>query len=400
MSLDYFLVRSSIILLLFSSMLNVSCDSNKKQEEASITPKQQRVIETASYKASGDSNKIIASQKKYTPKMKKTKANYDKSHLTELQHYVTQKEGTERPFDNAYWNHKEAGIYVDVVSGEPLFSSTHKYDSGTGWPSFYSTIDGVDLIEKTDHHLAMPRTELRSPLASSHLGHVFDDGPPAEGGKRFCINSASLRFIPLANLEKEGHGAYLYLFDESMKASDGSAKAVSEKSKATEKDTQVAVLAGGCFWGLEQLFRSLEGVHSTEVGYAGGQSPDPSYRLVASGTSGHAEALWISFDPKQLSYEDLLKFFFRIHDPTTLNQQGNDIGAQYRSAIFYMDEQQRKLAERVVTQANQSKVFPGPVVTRIEAYENFYKAEDYHQDYLVKNPNGYTCHRERSEWRF
>lgn len=156
--------------------------------------------------------------------------------------------------------------------------------------------------------------------------------------------------------------------------------------------TQTAVLAGGCFWGLEELFRKQPGVIDTEAGYTGGENEHPTYEH----HPGHAEALKIVFDPEQTSYKKLLDFFFRIHDPTTLNRQGNDVGSAYRSAIFYADETQKKEAEAFIKLVNESGRWPDPVVTTLEPLRSFTEAEGYHQDYLQKNPGGYTCHFVRS----
>ena len=155
---------------------------------------------------------------------------------------------------------------------------------------------------------------------------------------------------------------------------------------------QVAVLAGGCFWGMEEILRDIPGVVDTEVGYTGGDGPDPDYPLVKTGRTGHAEAIRVMFDPGVLAYAELLGLFFRMHDPTTPNRQGNDIGTQYRSAIFWSDEEQRLIAEEALQAEDASGRWSRPVVTEIEPASEFFSAEDYHQDYLQKNPGGYTCH--------
>ena len=153
-----------------------------------------------------------------------------------------------------------------------------------------------------------------------------------------------------------------------------------------------ATLAGGCFWGVEELFRQLPGVTGTTVGYTGGTVDNATYDVVKTGRTGHAESIQIEFDPGRISYEQILDYFFRLHDPTTANRQGNDIGDQYRSAIFYHDDAQKQAAERVKQRVGASGKWPRPIVTAIVAASKFHSAEDYHQDYLQKHPNGYTCH--------
>jgi methionine-S-sulfoxide reductase len=162
------------------------------------------------------------------------------------------------------------------------------------------------------------------------------------------------------------------------------------------KKLQVVYLAGGCYWGMEELFRNLPGVIDTKVGFCGGHIPNVAYREVTTGTTGHAETLMVTFDEGQTTLRHLLFEFFRIHNPTKINQQGNDIGTQYRSAIFYTDSEQRRIAEEVISSVNDSNEWIAPVVTEVTPFKSFYPAEEKHQKYIMKFPEGYTCHFRRN----
>ncbi len=296
-----------------------------------------------------------------------------KKKLTPEQYHITQVAGTEAPFRNAYYKSKDDGIYVDLLTGEALFSSLDKYDSGTGWPSFTKPINPKSVSFKKDTSLFGERNEVRSLSSDSHLGHVFDDGPKDKGGQRYCMNSGALKFIPIDKMKEAGYGKYLFDF-------------------AKKKNWETAEVAGGCFWGQENVFRGVKGIIETRTGYEGGKKANPTYEEVSEGNTGHAEAVQVLFDPKVISYENLLLFFFDTHNPTTLNRQGNDTGTQYRSAIFYENDSQKATALKVKARVDASKAWKAPAVTEITAKTAFYPADEYHQKYLVKKPSGYNDH--------
>ncbi|MCH7700510.1 MAG: bifunctional methionine sulfoxide reductase B/A protein [Planctomycetes bacterium] len=271
-------------------------------------------------------------------------------------------EGTERAFTGALYDNTEPGLYTCRLCGLPLFSSDTKFKSGTGWPSFFEPVDPDHISQQRDTRLGSVRTEIECQRCRSHLGHVFEDGPKPTG-LRYCLNSASLRF----------HDAGAELPPESRPA-----------------ETESAYFAGGCFWGIEDRFQQVPGVIDAVSGYQGGRLPNPGYRQVCSGTTGHAESVRVTFNREQVTYRELLEWFFKFHDATQVNRQGPDVGTQYRSAIFTASLDQQRQATAYIHELQQSDRYRDrKIATQIEQAGPFYEAEEYHQDYHVKH--GGSC---------
>lgn len=287
--------------------------------------------------------------------------------LTEDEKRVILNKGTEYPYTGEYTDNKASGTYICRQCNAALYTSDAKFDSRCGWPSFDQEIAGaVKRVPDTDGR----RTEIICNNCKGHLGHVFLGEGFTEKDTRHCVNSISIRFVPEGEELPEVLG---------------------KKQDMDHSHLDTAILGAGCFWCVDAIFRELKGVEIVEVGYSGGKIKAPTYKMVCDGGTEHVEVAKIWFDPSVISYEVLLDIYFHTHNPTTLNRQGNDVGDQYRSVIFYRNDEQRQLAEKLRAATDSSDLWPDPIVTSIEPLSNYYPAEDYHQNYYNNNTEQGYC---------
>lgn len=283
-----------------------------------------------------------------------------KTQLSPDQYYVLRQKGTEDPYSGKLLLNKEKGVYKCAGCGNELFTDDMKFDSHCGWPSFDKEIAGGKIKTLEDNTHGMKRIEIQCAKCGGHLGHLFDDGP-TKTGMRYCVNSLSLAFVNEKDIKKN----------------------------SSTIDT--ITLGGGCFWCVEAVYEMLDGVHKVESGYAGGEGANPTYKEVCTGTTGHAEVVQLTYDNSKTSLEEILKVFFTVHDPTTLNRQGADAGTQYRSVVFYRNEKQKQVIQTIIDALKKENVYNKPIVTQITPFTAFYKAEEYHQDYYNLNKEEPYC---------
>ncbi len=268
--------------------------------------------------------------------------------LTKDEERVILHKGTEAPFTGKYLNNKQKGTYLCRRCGNPLYQSSDKFDSGCGWPSFDDQIPGAVTHRKDPEGI---RTEIVCSKCNGHLGHIFEGERFTQKNVRHCVNSISLHFVP--------------------------------------EEKVSAIFAGGCFWGVEHMMQRVKGVIEVISGYTGGDTKNPGYREVCKEDTGHAEAVEVVYDSSLVSYETLVKYFFEIHDPTQVNRQGPDIGYQYRSAIFYKTDDEKKVAEKIISELEKKGY---KVATELQKANEFWPAEDYHQDYYARKGGVPYCH--------
>jgi peptide methionine sulfoxide reductase msrA/msrB len=357
-------------------ILSTACDRSARSAATASAAEKENSSKPKETLPNGDNSMTRLSKSGYdiTP-LPRAKVEELASRLDREAYQITQRAGTEPAFCGGLLDNKKDGVYACAVCDLPLFSSEQKFNSGTGWPSFYAEFDPQHVSRKTDSAHGMTRTEINCARCGSHLGHVFDDGPKPSG-ERHCLNSASLKFYDKGT-EPKPHST-----PSPLGRGQGEGK---------QQQLETAYFAGGCFWGLEHYFQLGPGVIDAVSGYMQGDVDNPTYKQVCGETTGHAETVKVVFDPGKITYRRLLEAFFAMHDPTQLNRQGPDYGDQYRSGIWYANEDQKKQAEEYIKELAAKKKFgEKKIVTQVEAAKTFYPAEDYHQDYIEKT--GRACH--------
>lgn len=270
--------------------------------------------------------------------------------LTPEEFRITRLKGTERSHSSEMCSLFEPGKYACTCCGTLLFDGDKKFESGTGWPSFTQPVTENAIAYYKDISYGMVRVETVCNTCDAHLGHVFPDGPDPSG-LRYCMNAVAL--------------------------------------KKVESNEKIATFGGGCFWCTEAVFTQLKGVSKVKSGYSGGQISNPTYREVCSGLTGHAEVVEVTYNPEEINYADLLRIHLSTHNPTTLNRQGGDLGAQYRSVIFYRNDTEKNTAIDVISEIQSA--YDEPIVTEIAPFDYFYRAEGYHQDYYANNSQESYC---------
>lgn len=281
--------------------------------------------------------------------------------LTPEQYHITREQGTEKPFSSPLYENHDKGYYICVSCKNPLFHSSTKFNSGTGWPSFFAPYFSKSVNVATDESHGMVRDEITCSRCDAHLGHVFNDGPKPTG-LRYCMDGFALEFVA------------------DHQANEGS------KSKA--------VFAAGCFWCMEAIFEKIKGVTNVVSGYAGGNEKNPTYDQVGSGATGHAEAIEVEYDPSKITFHDLVRVYFASQDPTQVNGQGPDHGMQYRSIAFYADENEKKIIEDYMAMLTSSGKFKSAIASQVLPKSTFWIAEDYHQDYVKNHPENLYVQQE------